>query len=390
MLLRVPDFYPQFHCIADKCTDTCCVGWEVDIDKLTLTKYEHLAKQGQNGFAQTLLQNIEDGHFKLKSGDRCPFLMQGGLCELICKLGCNGSDKDESGESVLCDICREHPRFVEVYGDIMEKGVGLCCEEAARLLLYPEKGSNGTPNNCANPENNCVGIQNNCASLENNCAIYFLEKSIDDTPDEIADDVREARDAIFAEREEMFNILGEKSRPLSERLKNLLDFAEEAQGLDPCGNETDSGQAKPKQFSEAVVKAAWIEILSEGESLGKSWDEACRRIAEYATGQETAESLFSEDEGARIVTYLLFRYYAKSLFDGDSLGKVQFALFFWITLRDFGHCLAGGAQQVQAAKINAIKLLSRQMEYSDEIMEILAENFYANPAFSTEQFRKML
>jgi len=124
MILRVPHFYPQFHCIADKCTDTCCVGWEIDVDQASQAKYHNLLKdhkgnEKQHQFLQRLLANIEDGHFVLAPGDRCPFLKENGLCEMICELGCNGSDIGPDGESILGDICREHPRFVEVYGDVM-------------------------------------------------------------------------------------------------------------------------------------------------------------------------------------------------------------------------------------------------------------------------------
>ena len=105
MLLRVPDFYDSFRCIAGKCTDTCCIGWEIDIDETSAARYANV----KGNFGNTLRENIEDGHFKLLPGDRCPFLRQDGLCDMICHLG----------ESSLCDICREHPRFVEVYGDIL-------------------------------------------------------------------------------------------------------------------------------------------------------------------------------------------------------------------------------------------------------------------------------
>ena len=175
MLLRVPDFYDSFHCIADKCTDTCCVGWEIDIDETSAKRY----KTVQGEFGEKLRQNIEDDHFKLLPGDRCPFLRQDGLCDMICNLG----------EGSLCDICREHPRFVEVYGDIMEKGIGLCCEEGVRLLLE-SKGTATSP-------------------------IAFIEREIDDAPDEIPDDALEARDVIFEERNHLFKILADHSKPLN-------------------------------------------------------------------------------------------------------------------------------------------------------------------------------
>ena len=28
----IPDYYKDFQCIADKCKDSCCIGWEIMID----------------------------------------------------------------------------------------------------------------------------------------------------------------------------------------------------------------------------------------------------------------------------------------------------------------------------------------------------------------------
>ena len=118
---------------------------------------------------------------------------------------------------------------------------------------------------------------------------------------------------------------------------------------------------------------------------------------------ECAE-LYTDSDGEKIITYLLFRYYEKSLFDGNSLTKVQFALFFWIMVQKFGTIFANASNNannsssdksstpadLQAAKINAIKLFSKQTEYSEEIMGILEDAFIENPAFSPENFKRML
>lgn len=333
MLLRAPDFYDSFRCIADKCTDTCCIGWEIDIDETSAARYASL----KNDFGNTLRNNIEDGHFKLLPGDRCPFLRQDGLCDMICHLG----------ESSLCDICREHPRFVEVYGDIMEKGLGLCCEEAVRILLA-SKGTAISP-------------------------IAFVEREIDDIPDEIPDDAREARDAIFAERNHLFKILANHSKPFNERLSELLDYAIETSGFDNL--------EQSSKISNNILQS-WIDVLGKGESFGPAWDTAYKQLKQSWTTCNS-KPLFTDSDGEKIIAYQLFRYYAKSLFDGNSLTKVQFALYFWIMLQKFGNILAG-------TKIDAIKLLSKQTEYSEEIMGILEEEFIENPAFSALNFKRIL
>ena len=35
MILRYPSYYDKFRCIAGACPNTCCAGWEIDIDDET-------------------------------------------------------------------------------------------------------------------------------------------------------------------------------------------------------------------------------------------------------------------------------------------------------------------------------------------------------------------
>lgn len=341
MLLRVPAFYDSFHCIAGKCTDTCCVGWEIDIDDKSAKRYAKIKGE----FGEKLHKNIEEGHFKLFPGDRCPFLRQDGLCDMICNLG----------EDSLCDICREHPRFVEVYGDIMEKGIGLCCEEGVRLLLE-SKGTATSP-------------------------IAFAECEIDDEPDDIPKDAIEARDAIFEERKHLFKILADHSRPLDERLVEIMDFALETSGFE---FEAES------DLQTKEILTSWISVLGKGESYGPAWDTAYRKLGQIQQSPAASESIFTDSDGEKIIAYLLFRYYEKSLFDGNSLTKVEFALYFWTMLKKFGHIFAQATGNTPNTKVAAIKLFSKQTEYSEEIMELLEVEFMENRAFSPHNFKKFL
>lgn len=124
MLYVEPDFYGEFQCIADQCAHSCCLGWEIDIDEDTAALYEGLPGELGEELRQKMCRKPEP-HFCLTENERCPFLNERGLCRLI--LG--------FGEDVLCDICREHPRFYNDFPERQEAGLGLCCEEATRLLL---------------------------------------------------------------------------------------------------------------------------------------------------------------------------------------------------------------------------------------------------------------
>lgn len=120
-----PDYYPQFRCIADRCVHNCCIGWEIDIDPVTLRRY--LLMDGPLGerLRQSIAFDADGAHFKLDAQKRCLMLNQNGLCDLI----------TEAGDGALCGICRDHPRFRNRLRGVEEIGLGLCCEAACKLIL---------------------------------------------------------------------------------------------------------------------------------------------------------------------------------------------------------------------------------------------------------------
>lgn len=121
--LYAPSYYKRFKCIKGECKHSCCIGWEIDVDRASLEKYNNLT----DTFGKTIRDSVADGenpHFML-SGNRCPHLDKDGLCRIISTLG----------EDYLCDICRLHPRFYNVTKNRVEVGLGASCEEAARIIL---------------------------------------------------------------------------------------------------------------------------------------------------------------------------------------------------------------------------------------------------------------
>lgn len=124
----VPHYYSDFKCIAGECRHSCCVGWEIDVDPLSLKKYNSI----KTPFGKKVRDNIDFQNgcacFKLNNDERCPFLNEHNLCDIILNLG----------EEYLCDICKDHPRFRNFYSGRTETGLGLCCEEACRIILSDE------------------------------------------------------------------------------------------------------------------------------------------------------------------------------------------------------------------------------------------------------------
>ncbi len=125
MDIYVPAYFPAFQCRGGACAHSCCVGWEIDIDAESAARF--CAVEG--AFGEKLRQNMRetDGtlHFALSTDGRCPFLTKENLCEIYIELG----------EDALCQICSDHPRYRNFYSFGIEMGLGLCCEEAAELIL---------------------------------------------------------------------------------------------------------------------------------------------------------------------------------------------------------------------------------------------------------------
>ena len=113
--------------------------------------------------------------------ERCAFLNENNLCDII--INC--------GEDHLCQICRDHPRYFEWYGNIKEGGIGLSCEEGARLIL-------------------------------SDCDFGFSESEVDEEEEDV-DEVLFS--LLYSSREEIFSILNE-DMPLYDKLSSVLGFAE--------------------------------------------------------------------------------------------------------------------------------------------------------------------
>lgn len=123
MKIYAPKYYGEFACVADKCTHSCCVGWDIYIDPLTMEKYRALDAK----YADEIRKSIEgdEPRFRMCADGRCPHLDSAGLCRII----------TNCGEEYLSDICREHPRFYNESSRGVEVGLGMVCEEAARIIL---------------------------------------------------------------------------------------------------------------------------------------------------------------------------------------------------------------------------------------------------------------
>ena len=139
--LRYPKYYEQFACIAGACEDTCCAGWEIDIDDESYQKYMQIPGE----FGEKIRANIreyetddedvyESHGFVLKEDRRCPFLNQDNLCEMILTLG----------EDAICDVCANTPRNFFEYDHTREISLSpSCADQDVCYLVQPKRFLSG-------------------------------------------------------------------------------------------------------------------------------------------------------------------------------------------------------------------------------------------------------
>ena len=135
---RYPMYFEDFKCIGGKCEDSCCIGWNIDIDKVTFKRYFKVQDPEMRRMFQKNVQNnercssedIDYGIVKLKRDKRCPFLDEENYCVIHSNLG----------EDYLSNVCTCFPRVINKIDEIYQISLDVACPEAARLILLKEEG----------------------------------------------------------------------------------------------------------------------------------------------------------------------------------------------------------------------------------------------------------
>lgn len=293
----VPNYYDDFSCIMDKCKHNCCVGWEIDIDEDTADFY----KTVDGDFGKRLKNNIfwdDTPHFLLKQNERCPFLNESNLCDIILTLG----------EGSLCDICAEHPRFTNESPDRIEKGLGLCCEAAAELILNQKE------------------------------------------PMRLLGDTN-TQDPIILLRDKIILVLQERRFDINNRIEKMLKL---------CNTNIPQ--------SNIVL---WADRLLTLERLDSNWTSILELLKSDFTAQDilnfeqyTAER---QTEYEQLAVYFIYRHFANSVSLADAAVKARFTAFSVALIKAIGTVIYKKTGQFDInTQIEISCMFSSEIEYSDE------------------------
>lgn len=309
MLEAAPDYYKEFRCIAGECRHSCCIGWEIDIDPEMADDYRHLpGKLGER--LRRCIDWEGTPHFILGEGERCPFLNGENLCDIILELG----------EEHICGICSNHPRFYNELPGRLEMGLGLCCEEAARLVISRK----------------------------------------DPVTLEIQGE-RETEDELVDLRDDVIAMLQDRSKTISQRLYDVLELF---------------GASLPDW-----TLGEWAKRLMELERLTEDWTVLLTRLrdgwnsADFSGFDRYMETRQTEYE--QLLVYLIYRHMASSFDQWEAAARICFAAFGYLLLRGMGAVLWTESKQFSPEQqLELVRLFSSELEYSQENLDTILDILY--------------
>ncbi len=329
MLIRKPTYFDIFRCIADRCTDSCCKEWDVQVDDTAAAYYRSLSGPLGDRLREVLVD--QDGETVMTIIDgRCPMWRSDGLCRIQAELG----------EAALCKTCREFPRLTHDYGDFLERGLELSCPEAAKFIL-------------------------------NDAPAGYLTEEIPGGADPEYDE--EAMAVLKATRETVLEILSDTERPVEDVLALALFYGMQAQ------SELDGGESYPFDPDAA---------LEDARSFAKSADPAT--MTNFFLGLELLtsewESLLCSPspntwnrKHLAIARYLVERYWLQAVSDYDLYSRVKFMIIACLLIKHLGGDIIRTAQ-----------LFSKEIENDADNVDAILDGAYTHPAFTDEKLLGML
>ena len=329
MLIIKPDYFDQFHCIADLCPDSCCKEWDVQVDETSADFYRSLTGPLGDRLRE-VLRDVDGESVMTIIDGRCPMWRTDGLCRIQAELG----------ETALCKTCREFPRLTHDYGDFLELQLELSCPEAARYIL-----AQGRP------------------------ATVFAETSDAVNPEYDT----EAMGVLKATREKALELLFDHSRSIPEALALTLLYGYQAQSeLDGAQAQTfdpDAALDSLQGFLKAGTPLEMIGFFKTLEILTPEWK---------ALLQSPAPVSWSDHHRA-MAGYLIQRYWLQAVSDYDLYCRVKFIVIACLLVKTLGGDVFRTAQ-----------LFSKEIENSIDNLEAILDAAYAHPAFTDDKILGML
>ncbi|MGN0427519.1 MAG: flagellin lysine-N-methylase [Agathobacter sp.] len=393
MILRVWDYYDEFQCIADKCKDSCCIGWEIDIDEDTYAYYATVPGAfGKKLKKHMYLTKDKEYSFRLGEHGRCPFLNSGNLCDICIELG----------EEALSEVCTEYPRFSITYGDVWQKALCLSCEEVGRILFTHDEPVKLVDYEMPDYEEEYISEEKEKEE------ILSREESLE----EEAQEAREANYITWLESMQalLISTLQNRTIPFADRVSLFLAIAKKAQDFINTWLECDTkpdydrewealiqeGNAEDYKLENHLQELAdpWetgtyeaflqrFEVFTRMEVLDEEWTHIKKLFAEDFT-EQTYETLtkeylsgkdYKENDYEQLAVYFVFRYFMNAVYNYDLLSYAKLAILFTRVILDMDviRYHRNGKRFSVEDRIDTARIFSKEVEHSEENVELARE-----------------
>lgn len=413
MEFRMPSYYNSFKCIADKCPDTCCAGWAIVIDEKTLKSYKDMP--GEAGEYIRDKVDFEEEIYK-RCGERCAFLNDCNLCDLIIN----------QGEDKLCKTCTRYPRHFEEYGNLVEAALSMSCPVAARLIIdNPDKDSFKIRVDESRNKGEKVDERLLNTLLRIRKLIFAITgnrtKSIDQRMQEILLLVDKVQPLIFDyERLGAKRKLNVFSKDIFAKLDNILDKSQKDISKLSAGNIKTKSHKKNKRSYIALRQAdmrtnvgdddsttsdlgyqfirEYIDMFLGLENINEAWPKTMGEVISTLYLRHTPEEYRElkaefiaymkdrEYEYEHILNYFIYTYFLGGVYDYNILGMVKLAVVSTLIIREMG--MAKWLQEDKELAVDhqlyAAYSYSRQVEHSQDNQLAFEGILTAHPKFSTE------
>ena len=378
MILRVPDYYGDFQCTAGWCKDSCCIGWEINIDEETAEYYESVPGELGERLHNAMYEN-EDGDisFHLGKKKRCPFLNGENLCDICIHLG----------EELLSEVCTEYPRFSLWYADVQQKCLSLSCEEAGRLLFSKEEPVE-------------------FVEMELPGEVEFGEEEFEEefevkgAYEEDFDEFVSQGKKVFLEQvqTEAIAILQNRSKSIKLRMQEYLSYLawiqEKINRTDVDAGESLAYTDEELEEDIPVLEFQLLEptygqyekrmdIFKELEVLDGEWESVKKNLQDKLSPSTYSDIFlaFSQSDACldrdyeNLLVYFTFRYFMNSYYNMDVLSYGKLAVVFTLMLRDMDMVRfeENGGAFSRADRVDTARIFSKEVEHSEENVEYVRE-----------------
>lgn len=380
MILRVPDYYQKFSCIADQCKDSCCIGWEIDIDDDTYEFYRSVPGEMGERLSKYMYLTPEGEHsFELQKHGRCPFLNETNLCDLCIAFG----------EEALSEVCTEYPRFAIEYGNVLQKCLSLSCEEAGRILFTKGESVKIVD----------IPMAEDLVEDEDAAIIEFLEKV----------------------QQQAIDILQDSKKHISDRMKTYLCYIEYIQSQ--LNNYDDAlendGESQNLQAEIDDIDLVWhmkntassklslydfmdrrFQVFEQMETLDEEWELTKKEIRSALIKEEYNKLYqdyiesddFCELDYEQLMVYFTFRYFMNAVYDFDLLSYAKFAVVCTLVIRDMDivRYHRNHGSYTKEDRIDVVRIFSKEVEHSEDNVEFAREEFLFDEIFTVESLCKQI